>query len=97
MALTSLDQMVERLISVITSDGRVIVGKLRGFDQTVNLILEGSHERVYSSTSGVEKVPLGLYIIRGDNVAVVGEIDEELESELNLTEIRAEPLSAIAH
>ena len=43
-------------------------GKLRGFDQTVNLILEGSHERVYSSTSGVEKVPLGLYIIRGDNV-----------------------------
>eukprot|EP00731_Ephydatia_muelleri_P001766 Em0001g1766a len=89
--------MVERLISVITSDGRVIVGKLRGFDQTVNLILEGSHERVYSSTSGVEKVPLGLYIIRGDNVAVVGEIDEELESELNLTEIRAEPLSAIAH
>ena len=43
-------------------------GKLKGFDQTVNVILEGSHERVYSSTSGVEQVPLGLYIIRGDNV-----------------------------
>jgi len=43
-------------------------GTLRGFDQTVNLILAGSHERVYSTSSGVEVVQLGLYIIRGDNM-----------------------------
>ena len=43
-------------------------GILKGCDQTVNLILENSHERVYSSSAGVEKVPLGLYIIRGDNM-----------------------------
>ncbi len=41
---------------------------MKGFDQTVNIVLEGSHERVFSSTSGVEQVPLGLYIIRGDNM-----------------------------
>ncbi len=41
---------------------------LRGFDQTINLILEDSLERVYSSQQGVEQVPLGLYIIRGDNM-----------------------------
>jgi len=43
---------------------------LKGFDQTINLILDESHERVYSTTSGVEQVVLGLHIIRGDNVLV---------------------------
>lgn len=43
-------------------------GTLKGFDQTVNLILDESHERVFSSGSGVEQVMLGLYIIRGDNM-----------------------------
>ena len=46
-------------------------GTLKGFDQTVNIILSGSHERVYSTTSGVEQVQLGLYIIRGDNMCVM--------------------------
>ena len=41
---------------------------MKGFDQNVNLILSGSHERVYSSGAGVEVVQLGLYIIRGDNM-----------------------------
>lgn len=45
-------------------------GTLKGFDQTVNLILDESHERVFSSGSGVEQVMLGLYIIRGDNMWV---------------------------
>ncbi len=45
-------------------------GTLKGFDQTLNLILDDSHERVYSTTQGVEQVVLGLHIIRGDNVYV---------------------------
>ena len=49
----------------------VVQGVLKGFDQTVNMILAQSHERVYSSGAGVEKVQLGLYIIRGDNMSVV--------------------------
>ena len=46
-------------------------GNLRGFDQTINLILDESHERVFSLTAGVEQVVLGLYIIRGDNMYVI--------------------------
>ncbi len=42
-------------------------GILRGTDQTANVILEKCEERVFSS-EGTEIVPLGLYIIRGDNV-----------------------------
>lgn len=46
----------------------VFQGTLKGFDQTINLILDESHERVFSSSQGVEQVVLGLYIVRGDNV-----------------------------
>lgn len=84
-------------VAVITSDGRMIVGTLKGFDQTINLILDESHERVFSSSQGVEQVVLGLYIVRGDNVAVIGEIDEETDSALDLGNIRAEPLNSVAH
>ena len=42
-----LDSFVNKTISVITGDGRNIVGLMRGFDQTVNIVLEDSHERVY--------------------------------------------------
>lgn len=47
-------------------------GVLKGFDQTTNIILQDCHERVFSPTAGVEQVPLGLYIIRGDNMCVLG-------------------------
>ena len=46
----------------------ILQGVLKGFDQTINLILDESHERVYSNSDGVEQVILGLYIVRGDNV-----------------------------
>merc|ERR1712168_1123113 len=91
---TALESYINRTVAIITSDGRSIVGTLKGFDQTINLVLDESHERVYSSTGGVEQVVLGLYIIRGDNVAIVGEIDEELDTRLDLANIRAEPLNA---
>uniref|UniRef100_A0A672GQW3 U6 snRNA-associated Sm-like protein LSm8 n=1 Tax=Salarias fasciatus TaxID=181472 RepID=A0A672GQW3_SALFA len=84
-------------VAIVTSDGRMIVGTLKGFDQTINLILDESHERVFSSSQGVEQVVLGLYIVRGDNVAVIGEIDEETDSTLDLGNIRAEPLNSVVH
>lgn len=40
---------------------------------------------------------LGLYIIRGDNIAVIGEIDEEADSNLDLSSIRADPLNAVVY
>ena len=56
------------VITVITNDGRNLVGHLRGFDQATNVVLEECHERVFSPVAGVEQVVLGLYIIRGDNM-----------------------------
>ncbi len=63
-----LESFMNKVISVITGDGRNIVGLMKGFDQTINIVMEDSHERVYSLKTGVEQVPLGLYIVRGDNM-----------------------------
>eukprot|EP00382_Lankesteria_abbotti_P004653 CAMPEP_0113849722 /NCGR_PEP_ID=MMETSP0372-20130328/3341_1 /TAXON_ID=340204 /ORGANISM="Lankesteria abbotti" /LENGTH=96 /DNA_ID=CAMNT_0000819649 /DNA_START=40 /DNA_END=330 /DNA_ORIENTATION=+ /assembly_acc=CAM_ASM_000359 len=89
---TILDPLVGRLINVITKDGRVFVGKLRGFDQATNLVLESCHERVFSEDASVDKVQLGLYLLRGDCTAVVGEIDEDVDWTMDLSLIRAAPL-----
>jgi U6 snRNA-associated Sm-like protein LSm8 len=45
----------------------------------------------------VEQVPLGLYIIRGDNIAVVGEVDAEKDAALDLSSILAPPLPPVTH
>lgn len=55
-------------VLIITQDGRTIVGELKGFDQTTNVILSHSVERVYSLDEGVKEDELGLYVVRGDNI-----------------------------
>ncbi|GAA5813556.1 hypothetical protein MFLAVUS_007038 [Mucor flavus] len=90
--MSLLQPFVNLDVLVVTLDGRVLVGKLRGTDQSSNLILEKCEERVFSS-EGTEVVPLGLFLLRGDNLCTVGEIDAEKEQSMNIEEIKADPLS----
>ncbi len=53
---SALESFVNRMVSIITADGRNFVGTLKGFDQTINIILDDTHERVYSPSQGVEQV-----------------------------------------
>ena len=53
---SALESFVNRQVSIITADGRNFVGTLKGFDQTINIILDDTHERVFSTTQGVEQV-----------------------------------------
>ncbi|KAH0897112.1 hypothetical protein HID58_046680 [Brassica napus] len=132
---TGLESLVDQIISVITNDGRNIVGVLKGFDQATNIILDESHERVFSTKchlfnrilrnvsqifihnillwfslsecvgvlrvliyqEGVQQLVLGLYIIRGDNIGVIGELDEELDASLDFSKLRAHPLKPVVH
>lgn len=48
-----------------------------GNDQVQNLILNEAKERVYTDDTPVEIVDLGLYVIRGDNVCMIGEFDAD--------------------
>jgi len=47
-------------------------GYLRGLDQALNVILGECEERIYSKGSGVQLEKMGLFMIRGDNMAMMG-------------------------
>ncbi len=93
---------------------------LSGYDQKSNIVLSDSKERVYSMDEGVEEIPLGLYLVKGDMMYVrrlfaharvplraayctrvysilIGEIDEERDSSIDLSTIRADPIPPIRY
>ncbi len=90
---STLESYTGKLVAVITGDGRLILGTLKGFDQTINLILINSRERVFSTFAGAKEVSLGLYIIRGDNVVLLGEVDEDLDKSVDYQSMMAEPIN----
>lgn len=96
-AQTGLAEIIDSTISIITNDGRNIVGVLRGYDQATNVIVDDCVERVFSTKAGVEHLELGLYVIRGDNIAVVGELDEDLNRDIDFSSIMAAPLKPLNH
>ncbi|QRV75908.1 U6 snRNA-associated-like-Sm protein LSm8 [Ceratobasidium sp. AG-Ba] len=91
--MSSLQGYVDLLL--VLQDGRAIVGTLVGFDQKSNVALSDSVERIYSMEEGVEEVPLGLYLVKGDMIILIGELDPAIDSETDLSTIRAEPLPGI--
>ena len=64
--------MMETEVQVVTTDGRVFTGTLKGIDQALNCILADCQERIYSLDCGVKRIALGLYLVRGDTVAIMG-------------------------
>ncbi|KAI0032873.1 hypothetical protein K488DRAFT_48954 [Vararia minispora EC-137] len=95
--MSSLQGYVDRRVLLILQDGRAIIGTLAGYDQKSNVVLSDSKERVYSMDDGVEEVPLGLYLVKGDMIILIGEIDEEKDKETDLSTVRAEPLPPIRY
>jgi len=86
-----LEPLINQTIHVIATDGRSFKGLLAGFDQMANVVLKDTEERVLSP-SGISVIPLGLYIIRGDTVAVVGELDQDVENNINLSRLSSQPI-----
>jgi U6 snRNA-associated Sm-like protein LSm8 len=46
----------------------LLQGSFKGYDLHTNIILASAVERLFSVDEPVEMVPLGLYMIRGDNM-----------------------------
>ncbi|UZJ57135.1 hypothetical protein CBS101457_006455 [Exobasidium rhododendri] len=95
--MSSLNVYLEKQVLAITQDGRVIVGTLRGVDNVGSVILSGCIERIFSAESGVEEVPLGLYIVRGDAISLIGDLDVEKDKEQDLSQLRADPIPETRH
>ncbi|RDX42440.1 hypothetical protein OH76DRAFT_1488649 [Lentinus brumalis] len=68
--MAGLQPYVDHRVLLILQDGRAIVGVMAGFDQKSNVVLSDSKERVYSMEEGVEEIPLGLYLVKGDQMYV---------------------------
>ena len=81
----------------MTNDGRTLVATLHGFDQYQNCILTNAQERIYSKEEEPTVVDLGLYLLRGDNIALVGELDEVLDDAMDLKSQRADPIKPVVH
>ncbi|XP_051119270.1 sm-like protein LSM1B [Andrographis paniculata] len=75
---TSLANYLDKKLLVLLRDGQKLVGILRSFDQFANAVLEGAFNRVIVGDM-YSDIPLGLYVIRGENVVLIGELDTDKE------------------
>ena len=83
-------------VLILTTDGKVYTGTLQSYDAMTNLILTSAEERIFSADMPVQKVPLGLFVIRGDTVCVVGEVDVSLDQGIEWTQdVQCPPIRSI--
>lgn len=87
-------------VSVLTLDGRTMVGTLLSCDASMNLVLQDAIERIIRPRDEdvpSEEVPLGLYIVRGDSVAIVGKVDEETDGQIDWSRVHGEAFGSTKH
>lgn len=85
---------LDKRIMIILRDGRHLIGILRSFDQFMNLIMEETHERIIVEEK-YSDILLGLYIVRGDNIVVMGEIDVVKENSGHISKVEPELIQSI--
>ena len=67
MTTKILEESLGKIVLVRLRGGRKLRGKLKGFDQHLNLVLEETED-----TTDIENVKkLGAIIVRGDNVVII--------------------------
>uniref|UniRef100_A0A0N5AA20 U6 snRNA-associated Sm-like protein LSm1 n=1 Tax=Syphacia muris TaxID=451379 RepID=A0A0N5AA20_9BILA len=92
-AISLLDQLDKKLL-VVLRDGRTLIGYLRTIDQFANLVLHETLERIY-----VDKfygdIHRGIFLIRGENVVLAGEIDEEKDKNTGLTSVSVDEILSL--
>ncbi|KAF2473609.1 Sm-like ribonucleoprotein [Lindgomyces ingoldianus] len=96
--MVHMNILLEKKVSVLTNDGRILIGKLVACDGSMNLVLQDTVERVIRP-GGEEssEVPIGVYIVRGDTVCVVGRVDEELDAQIDWTKVHGDAIGGTYH
>ena len=67
MPTALLEKCVDKRISLLLKDNRILEGKLTGFDDYMNMSLEETVER----TAAQEERRLGTVVLRGTNVVSI--------------------------
>ncbi|KAL1973534.1 hypothetical protein VTN31DRAFT_6169 [Thermomyces dupontii] len=89
----SLSSYVNKKVLVITVDGRTLLGTLLSTDQLTNLVLSETVERIIRTPDDPEpssQIEHGLYLIRGDNVVICGEVDETIDAQIDWSKVKGE-------
>ncbi|KAK4552790.1 hypothetical protein LTR86_010124 [Recurvomyces mirabilis] len=66
--------LTDKKLMVALRDGRKLLGVLRSWDQFGNLVLQNTVERLFVQNLYAD-VERGLFLVRGENVSLLGEID----------------------
>ena len=66
MPLNVLERSINKRISLLLKDGRTLVGKLNGYDEYMNMVLEDTEE-----THNDQVRRLGIVVLRGNNVVTI--------------------------
>ncbi|KAG0128880.1 hypothetical protein HOY82DRAFT_565430 [Tuber indicum] len=73
--------LTDKKLLVALRDGRKLIGVLRSWDQYANLVLQSTIERLYVGDAYCD-IPRGVFIVRGENVLLLGEIDLDREDDI---------------
>jgi U6 snRNA-associated Sm-like protein LSm8 len=90
--MSELQSFLNSKIQILTIDGRIIYGTLQGFDQTINLILSDAVERIFSLDEDMVEQALGLYLVRGDSIMTIGEVDVEKDQQIDWQNLRVDAM-----
>jgi small nuclear ribonucleoprotein len=66
MPLSLLEKSMNKKVSLLLKDSRLLEGTLTGFDDYLNMVLEDTEE-----TNGDQVKRLGVVILRGNNVVSI--------------------------
>jgi small nuclear ribonucleoprotein len=66
MPLALMEKTLNKKVSLLLKDNRVLEGKLTGYDEYMNMVLEDTEER---NADQVRR--LGMVILRGNNVVSI--------------------------
>ncbi|CAK9806651.1 U6 snRNA-associated Sm-like protein LSm1 [Anthophora quadrimaculata] len=87
----SLLEELDKKLMVLLRDGRTLIGYLRSVDQFANIVLHRTIERIHVGKEYGD-IPRGIFIVRGENVVLLGEIDRDKERDLPLTEVSVDDI-----
>jgi len=73
--------LTDKKLMLVLRDGRKLIGVLRSWDQFANLVLQETIERYFVKELYAD-IPRGTYLVRGENVLMLGEIDLDKEDEI---------------
>uniref|UniRef100_A0A673MLJ6 U6 snRNA-associated Sm-like protein LSm1 n=1 Tax=Sinocyclocheilus rhinocerous TaxID=307959 RepID=A0A673MLJ6_9TELE len=76
---------------VLLRDGRTLIGILRSIDQFANLVLHQTVERIHVGKKFGD-IPRGIFVVRGENVVLLGEVDLDKECDQVLQRVSIEEI-----